>query len=62
VAKKLSGAQRRVLLLLLDGLSEKDAAERLTISPHTVHNHVRDIYSILNVHTRAELLALLLKR
>jgi DNA-binding CsgD family transcriptional regulator len=62
VASQLTRAQRRVLTRLLDGLSEKDTAEALKISPHTVHNHVRDIYSILNVHTRAELLALLLKR
>ena len=61
VASKLSWAQRRVLLHLVDGLSEKDTAERLKISPHTVHNHVRDIYSSLDVHSRAELMALILK-
>jgi pSer/pThr/pTyr-binding forkhead associated (FHA) protein len=61
VANRLSWAQRRVLVQLLEGLSEKEAAEKLNLSPHTVHNHVRDIYSTLNVHSRAELLALLLK-
>ena len=61
VASQLTRAQCRVLMRLLDGLSEKDTAEALKISPHTVHNHVRDIYSILNVHSRGELLALLLK-
>ncbi len=61
VANRLSWAQRRVLTHLLDGLSEKETAEKLNLSPHTVHNHVRDIYSTLNVHSRAELLALLLK-
>ena len=62
MTNQLSGAQQRVLVRLLNGLSEKDAAKDLKLSPHTVHNHVRDIYSILNVHSRAELLALLLNR
>ena len=53
----LSTAQRRVLDLLLDGLVEKQIATRLKISPHTAHNHVRNIYSALGVHSRAELLA-----
>jgi DNA-binding CsgD family transcriptional regulator len=61
VASRLSWAQRRVLLHLVDGLTEKETAERLKISPHTVHNHVREIYSTLAVHSRAELLALILK-
>jgi len=62
VKDRLSAAQGRVLIHLVEGLSEKDTAEKLNISPHTVHNHVRDIYSILNVHSRAELLSRLLKR
>ncbi len=62
ITNQLSAAQQRVLVRLLNGLSEKDAARSLKLSPHTIHNHVRDIYSILNVHSRAELLALLLKQ
>jgi DNA-binding CsgD family transcriptional regulator len=61
VASKLSWAERRVLLHLVDGLTEKETAERLRISPHTVHNHVREIYGTLDVHSRAELMALILK-
>ncbi len=53
----LSAAQRRVLDLLLDGLAEKQIATRLDISRHTAHNHVRNIYRALDVHSRAELLA-----
>jgi pSer/pThr/pTyr-binding forkhead associated (FHA) protein len=62
VIDRLSEAQCRVLVHLVEGLSEKDTAERLCISPHTVHNHVRDIYGILGVHSRAELLLLLLNQ
>jgi DNA-binding CsgD family transcriptional regulator len=62
VVERLSEAQNRVLAHLVDGLSEKDTARALSISPHTVHNHVRDIYNVLGVHTRAELLLMLLKQ
>lgn len=54
----LSEAQRRVLDLLVGGLSEKETAIRLDISRHTVHNHVKVIYRRFDVTTRAELLAL----
>ncbi len=61
VAARLSRAQNCVLVHLVEGLTERQTSERLALSFHTVHNHVREIYSILNVHSRAELLALLLK-
>lgn len=60
--EKLSGAQLRVLDLLLDSLSEKQIANRLAISRHTVHNHVREIYKELGVHTRPELMLRFLPR
>lgn len=53
----LSAMQRHVLDLLLDGLSEKEIAKSLGISFHTAHNHVRNIYNALGLHSRAELLA-----
>jgi DNA-binding CsgD family transcriptional regulator len=27
------------------------------LSPHTIHNHVREIYARFGVHSRAELMA-----
>jgi DNA-binding CsgD family transcriptional regulator len=54
----LSEAQRRVTALMLEGLSEKEAAKRLRLSPHTIHNHVKEVYRRLSVNSRAELLAL----
>ncbi len=53
----LSAAERRVFDLILSGLSEKEVAYRLEISPHTVHAHVKKIYEVLEVRSRAELLA-----
>lgn len=58
--EQLSDAQRRVLDLLLTGLAEKQVASRLDLSPHTVHNHVKEIYRKMDVNSRSELLALFL--
>lgn len=58
----LSEAQRRVLDLALTGLVEKQIARRLNISRHTAHNHLRNIYRILDVHSRGELLAQVLPK
>jgi DNA-binding CsgD family transcriptional regulator len=57
----LSPTQRRVFKLLVDGFGEKQIAARLKLSQHTVHNHVRAIYTSYSVHSRAELLARLLQ-
>jgi pSer/pThr/pTyr-binding forkhead associated (FHA) protein len=53
----LSVGQRRVFDQLLEGLSEKQVAVKLQLSRHTVHAHVRDIYRLLRVRSRSELLA-----
>jgi DNA-binding CsgD family transcriptional regulator len=61
-AAKLSIAQRRVFDLLLQGLAEKEIAKALDISVHTAHNHVRKIYQVFGLHSRAELLAQFVNR
>lgn len=53
----LSKAQRRVFVLLLGGLAEKQVAGKLHISQPTVHNHIQAIYRAFDVHSRPELLA-----
>jgi DNA-binding CsgD family transcriptional regulator len=57
----LSLGQRRVFDQLLAGLSEKQVAGNLQLSRHTVHAHVRDIYRLLGVRSRSELLARFLR-
>src|SRR5581483_3595414 len=57
----LSPGQERVLDHLLMGLSEKIVAKQLGLSRHTIHNHVRAIFRIHQVHSRAELLAKFIK-
>jgi DNA-binding NarL/FixJ family response regulator len=42
-----------VLRLVADGLSDGEIAERLFLSPHTVHRHVANIRTKLRQPSRA---------
>ncbi|MDO7845076.1 response regulator transcription factor [Hymenobacter sp. M29] len=53
----LSAREQEVMQLLVDGLSEKQVAARLTLSPETVHTYVKRLYGKLQVRSRGELLA-----
>lgn len=53
----LSAREQEVMSLLVDGLSEKQVAARLTLSPETVHTYVKRLYTKLRVRSRGELLA-----
>lgn len=55
--ESLTEAQLRVLRVLLTGKSEKEVAEILFLSPHTVHSHVRVIYQYYAVNSRGALMA-----
>jgi DNA-binding CsgD family transcriptional regulator len=48
---------KKVMKLLLEGDSEKQVAFKLGLSPHTVHEYVKNLYSELQVSSRGELLA-----
>ncbi|MEX2027142.1 MAG: FHA domain-containing protein [Pirellulaceae bacterium] len=58
----LTRAQQQVLRLVLQGCDETAIAEQLGRSWHTVHTHLKAIYKHFEVHTRVELVALLLRR
>lgn len=49
----LSRRELEVLDLVADGLTDAQIAERLTLSPHTVHRHVSNIRTKLGVPSRA---------
>jgi DNA-binding CsgD family transcriptional regulator len=44
------------------GLTNRQAARRLHISPHTVNTHLRHVFQKLSVTTRAELAAMIASR
>ena len=50
---ELSTREREVLGLVAQGLSDAQIAERLVISPHTVHRHMANILAKLRLPTRA---------
>jgi DNA-binding CsgD family transcriptional regulator len=56
-ADPLSPRLRQTLRLLLAGESEKQVAQRLALSPHTVHVYVKKLYKLYGVSSRGELLA-----
>lgn len=58
----LSPRLRQTLEALLEGDGEKQAALRLGISPRTVHEYVEALYRHFGVSSRAELMALFLRR
>jgi DNA-binding CsgD family transcriptional regulator len=53
---------RQALDLLLAGKSEKEVADLMGISPHTVHQYVKVLYREHRVRSRSELLVSLLAR
>jgi pimeloyl-ACP methyl ester carboxylesterase/DNA-binding CsgD family transcriptional regulator len=51
-AEELTARERDVLRLVAEGLTDADIAQRLVLSPHTVHRHVANILRKLNLHSR----------
>ncbi len=56
-AALLSRREREVLALVAEGLSEREIAERLVLSRHTVHRHVANIRNKLGRSSRAAAVA-----
>jgi DNA-binding CsgD family transcriptional regulator len=53
--ESLTETQREVSILVADGLTNREVARRLHISPHTVNTHLRHVFQKLNVSNRAGL-------
>ena len=54
---RLSRRERQVLVALLGGASEKQGADAISVSRHTVHVYVKALYRHFEVASRGELLA-----
>jgi DNA-binding NarL/FixJ family response regulator len=61
-AEPLTPREREVLELVAEGMSNRAIAERLAISEHTVKFHVGSLLGKLSAATRAELVAVALRR
>jgi DNA-binding CsgD family transcriptional regulator len=53
----LTGREVEIVLLLARGLATKDIAAELSLSPHTVRDHVKAIFEKARVNSRGELVA-----
>lgn len=53
----LSPRERQLLKLVDEGLTYKQIAERLSVSTHTVHSHIKNIYDALHANSRGEALS-----
>jgi len=53
-AMAVSPRQREIMLLLATGLSDKEIAAQLQVSPHTVRTHLQRLYAQHGLRNRAE--------
>ena len=53
----LSAREREVLTEMTQGLTQREIAERLFISPSTVNTHVQNLYDKLHVRTASAAVA-----
>lgn len=58
----LTPREREIADCLTDGLTYKEAGNRLGITAHTVNQHLKKVYVKLNVKSKSELVSLLLKK
>lgn len=58
----LTHREREILRLLVEGYSNKEIAEKLVISPSTVHSHRTNLMTKLNLQNRHELIQYARKR
>jgi DNA-binding NarL/FixJ family response regulator len=62
LAHVLSEREHEILVLLAQGLSNKQIAQQLHRSPHTVRHHVSQIMAKIGASNRAEAAALAVQR
>jgi DNA-binding NarL/FixJ family response regulator len=58
---QLSEKEKEVLKYLVEGLSYKMIGDRLNVSFHTIHTHIKNIYEKLHVNSKGEAVAKAIK-
>jgi DNA-binding CsgD family transcriptional regulator len=58
----MTKSELAVAQLAADGLTNRDIADRLFVSPHTVNTHLRQVFAKLEVNSRVELTRLAIER
>ena len=58
--RNLSRRELEVATLVLNGLSNREIASKLSLAPNTVEGHLKRIFTKMQVHTRAGLVAKML--
>jgi DNA-binding CsgD family transcriptional regulator/tetratricopeptide (TPR) repeat protein len=51
----LTTAELTVARLVADGLTNREVADSLFVSPHTINSHLRHVFAKLDIHSRVEL-------
>jgi DNA-binding CsgD family transcriptional regulator len=58
----LTRAELQVIRVITAGCTNRQAAARLCLSPHTVNSHLRHVYTKLGINSRVELVRMVLAR
>ena len=59
---RLTPRETAVLAQIVDDVAEADIATALGVSPHTVRSHVKNLYTKLEVHSRAQAVRLAMEQ
>jgi DNA-binding CsgD family transcriptional regulator len=51
----MTSSELAVAQLVAEGLTNREVAERLFVSPHTVNSHLRHVFAKLRINSRVEL-------
>ena len=60
VEASLTDSELRVIRVVARGTTNRDAAEQLFLSPHTVSSHLRHAFTKLDINSRNELIRVVL--
>ncbi len=58
----MTKSELAVAQLVANGLTNREIAERLFVSPHTVNTHLRQVFAKLDVNSRVDLTRLATER